>query len=167
MICIGYKLKDKDNKGQDWKVIVFELMPIEVVNSSETASASELSNLSLEELKNKALVSTNHGQEVTPKERIVQYRERSRAVKLYALKRANGICEVCGNEAPFKTAKGEPFLEVHHTRRLSDGGPDHTEWVAAICPNCHRRAHYGLDSYTVNSSIADYVSSKENSLRRV
>ncbi|NRR20986.1 HNH endonuclease [Brevibacillus sp. MS2.2] len=98
---------------------------------------------------------------------IVQYRERSRAVKLYLLKRANGVCEAYGSKAPFIDTKGDPFLEVHHTRRLSDGGPDHPEWVAAICPNCHRRAHYGLDSYTVNSSIADYVSSKENSLRRV
>ena len=167
MICIGYKVRDKDNKGQDRKVIVFELMPIEVVNNSELSNEFRPSDLSLEELKNKALESTNHSQGVTPKERIIQYRERSQAVKLYALKRANGVCEACGNKAPFMTAKGEPYLEVHHTRRLSDGGPDHPEWVAAICPNCHRRAHYGLDSYTFNSSIADNVNSKENSLRRV
>ncbi|AWX56930.1 HNH endonuclease [Brevibacillus brevis] len=153
MICIGYKVRDKDNKGQDRKVIVFELMPIEVVNNSEIVGATELSDLSLEELKNKALVITNHGQGTTLKERIVQYRERSRAVKLYALKRANGVCEACGNEAPFINTKGEPFLEVHHTRRLSDGGPDHPEWVAAICPNCHRRTHYGYDAVSYNDKI--------------
>ncbi|MGK5511732.1 HNH endonuclease [Brevibacillus formosus] len=66
------------------------------------------------------------------------------------------MCEACGSEAPFKTAKGGPFLEVHHRRRLSDGGPDHPEWVAAICPNCHRRCHsdkISMDFFIVKKKI--------------
>ncbi len=48
-----------------------------------------------------------------------------------------------GAVAPFKTTKDEEYLEPHHTRRIADGGPDHHRWVAAVCPNCHRRIHYG------------------------
>lgn len=42
-------------------------------------------------------------------------------VKAWVLKEAAGICESCGSDAPFTTAEGEPFLEVHHLRRLADG----------------------------------------------
>jgi len=60
------------------------------------------------------------------------------------LKRANGICERCGQEAPFKRASdGSPFLEVHHWDRLADGGEDTPQNAAALCPNCHREEHHG------------------------
>ncbi len=55
--------------------------------------------------------------------------------------------------APFSTPDGRPFLEAHHTRRLSDGGPDDPRWVIAICPNCHRRAHYATDATTFNDNL--------------
>ena len=58
--------------------------------------------------------------------------------------RAKGFCESCKNEAPFKTAaKGEPYLEVHHVITLANGGPDTVENCLALCPNCHRKMHYG------------------------
>jgi hypothetical protein len=58
--------------------------------------------------------------------------------------RANGICEKCGNEAPFRRATdGTPYLEVHHIMRLADGGKDTVENAIAVCPNCHRELHYG------------------------
>jgi hypothetical protein len=60
-------------------------------------------------------------------------------VKAYVLRRANGCCEACGEEAPFVRKDGTPYLEPHHTRRVADGGPDHPAWVAAICPTCHRQ----------------------------
>jgi 5-methylcytosine-specific restriction enzyme A len=167
MLCVGYRLRDKDNKGQDRKVIVFELMPIEAVDNGGQASATVSSDLTLEELRKKALSGSNNRPGMTAKERVVMYRERSQAVKLYALKRANGVCEACGNEAPFKTSKGEPFLEVHHLRRLSDGGPDHPEWVAAICPNCHRRAHHSFDAYDFNQSLVIQIRNKESALIRI
>lgn len=58
--------------------------------------------------------------------------------------RANGICERCDKEAPFNRASdGTPYLEVHHIKRLADGGEDTVENAIAICPNCHRELHYG------------------------
>lgn len=58
--------------------------------------------------------------------------------------RANGICEKCGKEAPFRRASdGTPYLEVHHVKRLADGGEDTIENAIAVCPNCHRQLHFG------------------------
>lgn len=60
------------------------------------------------------------------------------------LDRANGNCEECGSAAPFLRARnGLPYLEVHHRRPLSQGGEDTVENAIALCPNCHRRFHYG------------------------
>jgi len=60
----------------------------------------------------------------------------------WVLEEAAGNCDHCGTPGPFKRMDGEPFLEVHHERPLSEGGPDTTENAAACCPNCHRRLHY-------------------------
>ena len=60
------------------------------------------------------------------------------------LERANGYCEECKQEAPFKRAKdGTPYLEVHHVIPLAKGGEDSVENALGLCPNCHRKAHYG------------------------
>jgi 5-methylcytosine-specific restriction enzyme A len=60
------------------------------------------------------------------------------------LERANGQCEICSNPAPFLRASNQaPFLEVHHTVRLADGGQDTVDNALAACPNCHRKAHHG------------------------
>jgi len=60
------------------------------------------------------------------------------------LDRANGICERCGNPAPFMKAKdGSPYLEVHHKVQLADDGEDTVENAIGLCPNCHRKLHFG------------------------
>jgi 5-methylcytosine-specific restriction protein A len=61
--------------------------------------------------------------------------------------RADGRCELCRKLAPFRRAKdGSAYLEVHHLIKLADGGPDTVENAVAICPNCHRKLHYGMPS---------------------
>ncbi|GGY86151.1 HNH endonuclease [Marinobacter zhanjiangensis] len=61
------------------------------------------------------------------------------------LLRAKGKCEQCGKEAPFKRVKdGTPYLEVHHRAMLSEGGEDTVKNAIAVCPNCHRKLHYGV-----------------------
>ena len=60
------------------------------------------------------------------------------------LARANGVCENCAAPAPFaRSHNGTPYLEVHHRRQLSAGGHDTVKNAIAVCPNCHRKAHYG------------------------
>lgn len=62
------------------------------------------------------------------------------------LHRSSGVCEQCQKPAPFKRKKDStPYLEVHHRKQLSDGGEDTVENAIALCPNCHRYLHYGLE----------------------
>jgi hypothetical protein len=61
------------------------------------------------------------------------------------LERAGGKCEACLKDAPFIRAKDNtPYLEVHHQVQLSEGGDDAVDNALAVCPNCHRKMHYGL-----------------------
>lgn len=59
------------------------------------------------------------------------------------LHRAAANCESCGKPAPFTTKASRPYLEVHHRTPLAEGGDDTVENAIALCPNCHREAHYG------------------------
>lgn len=59
-------------------------------------------------------------------------------------KMAKGKCGAC-NEYAFKTPEGEWFLEVHHKKWLREGGADTIENMIALCPNCHRQEHHGVD----------------------
>ncbi len=62
----------------------------------------------------------------------------------YAKRLANGICQDCKQPAPFvNRLTNEPFLETHHVTPLAQGGSDTIENTIAICPNCHRKRHYG------------------------
>ena len=85
---------------------------------------------------------TSHATEVT------QY-NRDYAVKAWVLRRANGFCECCNKEAPFMRANGHPYLEVHHVVQMADGGPDTIYNAVALCPNCHREMHYGMNALTI------------------
>ena len=60
------------------------------------------------------------------------------------LEDADGYCQKCESFAPFKKRKTkQPYLEVHHRKPLSQGGADTVKNAIALCPNCHRKAHYG------------------------
>lgn len=74
----------------------------------------------------------------------VAYR-RNPDVVAEALSRSKGCCEHCEKEAPFlRISDSTYYLEVHHILPLSRGGKDNLENVIALCPNCHRHAHFGL-----------------------
>ena len=77
---------------------------------------------------------------------------RSAPVIAYVLKRANGICELCHQPAPFVRPDGSPYLEVHHWTPLADGGDDTIVNAAALCPNCHSEAHFGSNSSVIRDS---------------
>ena len=77
---------------------------------------------------------------------------RNQDVVAEVLSRAGGHCEDCRQPAPFFRAKdGTPFLEVHHVVTLAQGGMDTVENAKALCPNCHRKRHFGqADSHLVD-----------------
>ncbi len=70
---------------------------------------------------------------------------RDPTVTAWVLQEAKGLCDLCRLKAPFITAEGVPFLEVHHVKMLARGGSDTVENAAALCPNCHRRMHHDAD----------------------
>ena len=77
-------------------------------------------------------------------ERIINEYPRDPGVRRNVLKRASGVCELCGEEG-FRTTNGEIFLESHHVTPLSEHGKDCVWNVVALCPNDHRRAHHAHD----------------------
>ena len=70
---------------------------------------------------------------------------RSAEVGKATKERAKGICELCGEFAPFLDKNNIPYLEVHHVVWLSRGGRDSTDNTVALCPNCHTRIHVRND----------------------
>jgi len=74
-------------------------------------------------------------------------------VKAWVLQEANGYCECCGEEAPFRTSDRIPYLEVHHVRLLANGGSDTVGNAVAVCPNCHRNLHLGADAQNLREEL--------------
>lgn len=76
--------------------------------------------------------------------RVVIDYNRNPDVVAETLKRANGMCEQCGENSPFiRKSDNTPYLEVHHIVPLSNGGEDSVANTKALCPNCHRKMHFG------------------------
>jgi 5-methylcytosine-specific restriction protein A len=73
-------------------------------------------------------------------------------VRAWVRKEAKGICEGCGNPAPFEK-DGRPFLEVHHVKHLAQLGSDRPSNAVALCPNCHRRCHHSSDRDAFTASL--------------
>ena len=76
--------------------------------------------------------------------------ERNVWVAELAKRLAKGQCQLCTQPAPFKNAKGEPYLETHHIVWLSKGGDGSCENTVALCPNCHKKMHIVDDSKDVD-----------------
>jgi 5-methylcytosine-specific restriction protein A len=75
---------------------------------------------------------------------VVTIFDRNPHVVATALLRAGGVCEGCSQAAPFlRRSDNSPYLEVHHRTPLAEGGLDTVDNAIALCPNCHRKAHYG------------------------
>ena len=171
MVFTGFQYRvAPDIDGNLRQAIVFELVPLvdfeEVVTGEAPPDSleAELGAASLEELRRHAISVSAESRDAV--QRRSNTRHRSRAIKMYADKRADGICEGCSAAAPFRTSGDRPYLETHHIRRLSDGGPDHPRWVVAVCPNCHRRAHYAFDAATYNehlNAVAERLEAKYGS----
>jgi 5-methylcytosine-specific restriction protein A len=142
-----------DVDGNSRKVWLFPLMrkdrstpviPKKEIDKIFDKKVKKASQLSLEELKKRA---SNSSSKPGKRAATTTSYQRSPVVKAYVLKRANGVCELCEQPAPFNKKNGEPYLEVHHVKQLADGGDDTIENAVALCPNCHRRMHtLGLKS---------------------
>lgn len=150
-----------DLSGNERRSIVFHL--IEPTEEDKETLPPPLSDAPLDRLRQAALEAASQAKQRTPQEAKSFYHQRSATVRQYVLARAGGACESCGQQAPFLRANGAPYLEPHHTRRISDGGPDHPRWVGAICPNCHREIHYGAGGGEKNKLLQENLALLESS----
>jgi 5-methylcytosine-specific restriction protein A len=167
MICDGYRMvRGPDAKGSDSKVILFELLSLselrEVSIVPDVLGDDPAWDEPLDLLREKALAAVTGVGGAEGGGAGVD--ERGEAVQIYTLRRAEGTCEGCGEEAPFATTSGRAYLETHHIRRATDGGPDHPRWVIALCPNCHRRAHHSHDAGSFNLHCAQRVGERGEAL---
>ena len=149
-------LKPAKNVGANVLPIIEELIsqhegsaPVPLIEFEEKVS----------KLRREARLPTPQGN-AAPSKQIKESTSFSRDPKVVAwvLKNSNGICESCNEPAPFTKPDGDFYLEVHHLRRLADGGSDTVTNAVAVCPNCHRRLHYGNDRNTVLSTFYRTVS---------
>jgi 5-methylcytosine-specific restriction endonuclease McrA len=101
--------------------------------------------LSKEKRREKLLISDPKPIKTIVKQTVFQ---RNEYVIVEVLDRANGFCERCKEAAPFlRDHNQSPYLEVHHKKPLAEGGNDTVENAIALCPNCHRHAHFGKSTY--------------------
>jgi 5-methylcytosine-specific restriction protein A len=164
--CVGHHIEERpDREGNLRKAIIFHLalQPEHALVVSEPLlqygdETKPVPKLSLDQLRQLALQTPTAN--ATKTQIIQNVIFRSEAVRLYALKRSEGKCEGCQKPSPF-VGKDGPFLEVHHVLRLGDGGPDHPAFVIALCPNCHRKVHYGLDGAKYNKQMIAQLSKLE------
>lgn len=95
----------------------------------------------------------------TSAEDAIDFRDMSRsyrhseAVQQYVRCRADGVCEACGDDAPFEDTQGQPYLELHHVDEFEMTGPDVPSRVVALCPTCHTRVHAGADGAEFNTEL--------------
>jgi hypothetical protein len=77
-------------------------------------------------------------------------------VRAQVLHIAGGRCESCG-ELGFLTETGERYLETHHVVGVSERGPDSSGNIVAVCPLCHRKAHYAADRFQLERIMLEAI----------
>lgn len=123
-------------------------IPVDAVTDIDESPTTDLDALenTVRKLRIRGFKTPPKGQPKPVRDRCVSERIlRDPAVKAWVLETAKGDCEMCKLPGPFVTADGDSFLEVHHVRWLSQRGSDTITNAVALCPNCHREAHYGAD----------------------
>ncbi len=83
---------------------------------------------------------------------------RDSRVRLKVLKRAQGKCERAGCSAA-RAFSG--FLDVHHI--LGVWSSDRVWSCVALCPNCHREAHFGPERDRMNADLRAYAAEQRES----
>ena len=77
---------------------------------------------------------------------------RNKQVRTIVLARANGRCE---RESCTEHRSFLGFLDVHHI--LGVGKSDRVFNCVALCPNCHREAHFAPDRDAINAALQKFA----------
>ena len=116
------------------------LAEVDHIQNDPERKAEYIQSIPLDELKRLALKYSGkaHGRDITTTTRSYA---RNEHIADYAKACAKGICQLCGEPAPFEDKKGQAYLESHHVIWLSKGGEDSVTNTVALCPNCHKKMH--------------------------
>ena len=150
VVSLADKPYQEIQKGDDGVPRKIWMFPLKLQTSTQSIPEASLNKyikekekaaekLSLAELKKRA--EQNESDNVSSRNVSSNVFIRDAFVAEYAKRRANGICQLCGQKAPFANKEGKPYLECHHIEWISEGGSDTIENTVALCPNCHRKMH--------------------------
>ncbi|PSU84703.1 hypothetical protein C0W42_21850 [Photobacterium kishitanii] len=89
---------------------------------------------------------------------VIERYERDLHVVAFVKKCAQGKCELCGCTPFIKYSTGKAYLEVHHVKNLADGGSDIITNTVALCPNCHKEIHFGINASSLNEELYAKIS---------
>lgn len=181
MNCVDHYEKHTDSRGVERRTIVFRLMPVSSINTNELLEQTEVAT-TFRDLRPSVLsmVGSSVARTRNPLFSVsdappdLNYEDDSRAayeqgvriLQKYVLERAHGFCELCGHPAPFTGANGSPYLEVHYINSPGDYGLGEPRNLIALCPACHREAHYGKHSTDMAERLCKTAANVENSLDR-
>jgi 5-methylcytosine-specific restriction protein A len=134
-------LKPKKNVGANVLPIIEELI---LENESRRGELRVSFDEKVKQIRKRKSLRKPQGETNPPQKKIkTTFYVRDPEVVAWLLENSKGTCESCSGPAPFTKVTGDFYLEVHHLRRLADGGSDTVSNAAAVCPNCHRELHYG------------------------
>ncbi len=124
-----------------WQYPSIEILAKEAFDETFQKQLEDAKTISVNKLKKRILQSNRKAERI---EVLTYTYSRNPYVVIEVLNRSKGICELCKNKAPFiRKSDGTPYLEIHHKIPLSENGEDTVENTIALCPNCHRKLHYG------------------------
>lgn len=150
-----FQKKQIDFNGMLQKVLVFPLKIIDnkgsldknILESYELNKKISTKKISNDTLKMKINSTTKENVEYRTVSSNVYIRNQD--IAEYTKRRAKGVCQLCGQQAPFNDKNGNPYLECHHIIWLSKGGSDSIDNTVALCPNCHKKMHIIADEKDV------------------
>lgn len=148
LVDAPYQEQQPDDAGNPRKVWMFPIklksggvipaLSVDQARAIEDEQARKARRLSMQELEARAK-SAKKKPAVRTAQVIVYVRDAS--VAEYSKRRANGMCDLCEEKAPFQNRRNEAYLECHHVEWLAQGGQDIIQNTVALCPNCHRKMH--------------------------
>ncbi len=165
LIHFGAPLKPEDFAGGEGSVAFSKLREAGVAIESKADYSRDSDDPEGEEFRKRVANSVSVGFQSPPagnerpesRSRQTTIYERDPSVVAFVERRAGGICELCSRPAPFHRKDGTPFLEVHHVVPLAEGGPDTAGNCAALCPNCHREIHHGVERHGRQRQLFDFL----------
>lgn len=157
-----------DVNGDLRKTIRFNLVPVTPEDTDESyESLKPVATKTFEDIRKSAFAAVAPTETKNWRMASQIRRQRRSEIREYVLRRAEGVCELTGEQAPFVKPDGQPYLEVHHIKKLSDGGLDHPINCAAITPNAHREIHFGHKGKQLDEKLAQLIEHKEALLAKM